>query len=168
MTLQRKLKNLLNKQLVFLFIFLFIGFVVLPFLYKKSPVKVFISQDVSLPYHLWVSLPYLKEPYVEFPVYFDNPYFKKDRDYLIKRLACDEGHYLKVDKNKNYYCDGKYLGTAVDTDKDGNPVKNFVWDGPIPRGKCFVIGTHKRSYDSRYFGFVDKDKIVRYLYPLRW
>jgi len=167
LTLQRKLKNLLNKQLIFLFIFLFVGFVALPFLYKKSPVKVFISQDVSLPYHLWISLPYLQKPYVEFPVYWDDKYFQKNKDFLIKILACDEGHYLEVDKNKNYYCDGKFLGKALDTDKKGNPIKNFVWNGKIPKGKAFVIGIHPRSYDSRYFGFIDKEKIIRYLYPIK-
>ena len=123
--------------------------------------------DKSLPYHIWLSLPYRDKPFVEFPVYWDDKYFtQKNKVFLIKILACDEMHYLTVDKDKNYYCDGKFIGKAVDTDKNGNPVKNFVYNGQIPLGKAFVIGTHQRSYDSRYFGFIDKAKIIRYLYPI--
>lgn len=144
-------------------LFLIFGF---PYIYDKSSVKVEFTLDESLPYHVWISLPFYKKPYVEFPVYFKDKYFK-NADYLVKILACDEGHYLNVDEKKNYYCDGEYLGKAVDTDSLGKPVNHFVWNGIIPKGKAFVIGTHPRSYDSRYFGFIDKDKIIRYLYPIK-
>ncbi|WP_457641315.1 S26 family signal peptidase [Persephonella sp.] len=167
MTLQTRLKNIFSRQNIFLIAVAIFGFAILPYIYKKSPVKIEVTQDKSLPHHIWITLPYLQKPYVEFPVYFDNPYFKKGKDYLVKILVCDEGHYLKVDENKNYYCDGEFLGKAVDTDSKGNSIENFKWDGPIPEGKAFVMGTHRKSYDSRYFGFIDKSKIIKYLYPLK-
>jgi signal peptidase I/conjugal transfer pilin signal peptidase TrbI len=30
----------------------------------------------------------------------------------------------------------------------------------------FVMGEHKDSYDSRYFGFVDKSRILARAYPI--
>ncbi|WP_187648650.1 signal peptidase I [Nitrosophilus labii] len=93
--------------------------------------------------------------YFKFP--HDTPYYKKDMNFG-KMVMCKEGETLEV-KGLEYYCDGKYIGKALTHDKEGKPVKNFIFNGKIPDGNYFVMGTHQRSYDSRYWGFVPEEKI---------
>lgn len=38
-------------------------------------------------------------------------------------------------------------------------VEQFIFNGVIPKDKFFVMGTHPRSFDSRYWGFVDRKDI---------
>jgi len=86
----------------------------------------------------------------------------------IKEVGCMEGDLLAV-INKEYYCGeqkARYLGKAKDYALNGEKVESFVFNGVIPRGKMFVIGHHKDSYDSRYFGFIDKDKISAIAHPM--
>ncbi|EAL3751808.1 S26 family signal peptidase, partial [Campylobacter coli] len=37
--------------------------------------------------------------------------------------------------------------------------EQFIFNGVIPKDKFFVMGTHPRSFDSRYWGFVDRKDI---------
>ena len=121
-----KLKSILSDKWVIAAIVLIPFILGFSWLYNKSPLKLEITLDESLPHKIWLSLPYRQKPFVEFPVYWDDRYFKhKNKEYFVKILACDEFHYLTVDKNKNYYCDGEFIGKAIDKDKMGNPVKNF-------------------------------------------
>lgn len=93
--------------------------------------------------------------YFDFP--FDTPYYKKDSKFG-KIVMCEAGDTLKTD-GLDYYCNGQFLGTARTTDSKGNVVSNFKFDGIIPSDNYFVMGTHDRSFDSRYWGFVEKSRI---------
>jgi conjugal transfer pilin signal peptidase TrbI len=88
----------------------------------------------------------------------DTRYFKKG-DLFIKYTKCLPGDKLEV-KGLKYYCNGKYFATAQKTDSKGRPVKHFVYSGIVPDGKVFMYAPHPRSYDSRYWGFLDEDKII--------
>ncbi|EAI4828425.1 signal peptidase I [Campylobacter lari] len=94
-------------------------------------------------------------------VYFvfpkDTPYYKKNEKFA-KYVRCEEGDVLTT-SFLNYYCNGKFLGSALTTDSKNNKVENFVFNGVVPENKYFVLGTHPRSYDSRYWGFIDKELI---------
>jgi type IV secretory pathway protease TraF len=48
----------------------------------------------------------------------------------------------------------------------GRPLPRFIHNGPVPAGQLFLVGTHPRSYDSRYFGFVDAREILHQALPL--
>ena len=85
---------------------------------------------------------------------------------LMKILGCDEGDILTVDGTKNYYCNGEYLVRAKDVSLNGERIENFKFNGPIPAGFMFVVGQHKDSYDSRYFGLVEKNRIRAKAYPI--
>lgn len=89
--------------------------------------------------------------YFLFPI--DTPYFPKDSKFA-KYVRCESGEVLKVDGLK-YYCNDELLGVARTSDSKGNPIKPFVYNGVIPQGKYFVMGTHEKSFDSRYWGFLD-------------
>jgi type IV secretory pathway protease TraF len=85
---------------------------------------------------------------------------------LLKEVGCGPGDGLRVDAVGDVYCDGDYLGRALSEDSNGNPLPLFIFDGVIPEGKLFVVGHHPRSWDSRYFGFVDVEEVLNRAYPL--
>lgn len=84
---------------------------------------------------------------------------------LIKRVVCGPGSLLET-RGLDYFCDGRFLGRARRTDSRGRPVEPFSWSGVVPSGKLFVMGSHERSYDSRYFGFVELSRVVARARPL--
>ncbi|ARE80660.1 S26 family signal peptidase [Campylobacter helveticus] len=94
-------------------------------------------------------------------IYFTLPvqtrYFDKGSSFG-KYVKCQGGQTLKT-KHLSYYCDGVFLGKAKNTDIKGKSVENFIFNGTIPYNQFFVMGTHERSFDSRYWGFVNKKDI---------
>lgn len=90
---------------------------------------------------------------------------KKSED-MMKLVGCNEGDLLTVDAEKKFYCNGEYLVRAKDFSLKGEPLQHFAFNGKIPKRAMFVIGEHKDSYDSRYFGFVDKSRILARAYPI--
>ena len=84
---------------------------------------------------------------------------------VVKKIVCIEGEHFKVN-HRNFFCNGKYIGTAKTHSKDGAPVKTFSYNGVIPTDKLFVMGACIDSYDSRYFGFIDKKDIKASVVPV--
>ena len=83
----------------------------------------------------------------------------------IKEVSCVSREYLTV-KDKNYFCNGQFIGHAKDISLRGEPVNNFLFDGQIPEGMIFVTGSHKDSYDSKYFGFLRRKDVKAIAYPI--
>ena len=48
----------------------------------------------------------------------------------------------------------------------GDRLENFVYEGVIGKGLLFVTGDHKDSYDSRYFGFINREQVTAKAFPL--
>ncbi len=91
---------------------------------------------------------------------------KPDTPDIFKRNRCDEGDILTVDAAKRFFCNGEYLGAAKDYSRKGEKMQYFTFNGKIPPGSMFVMGEHPDSYDSRYFGLVDKSRVRSRLYPI--
>ena len=89
-----------------------------------------------------------------------------NRERMIKRVGCRPGEWLHVDAEHRFTCDGRPLGQALATDSQGQSLPRFTHNGPVPTGQLFLVGTHPRSYDSRYFGFVDAREILHQALPL--
>ena len=89
-----------------------------------------------------------------------------NREWMIKRVGCRPGERLQVDAQHRFSCDGRPLGSALATDSQGRPLPRFTHNGPVPAGQLFLVGTHPRSYDSRYFGFVHAHEILHQALPL--
>ena len=105
-----------------------------------------------------------KGDYVIFKVEHRDPYINGKT--LIKKVTCDEGEML-TEKGKDYFCDGKvYLGKAKDFSLRRERLQNFIYNGIIPTGFCFVSGSNKDSYDSRYWGFLRKKDVEARAYPI--
>lgn len=82
-----------------------------------------------------------------------------------KRIGCAEGDYLHVVMG-DYYCGNDYLGRAKEKALNGSSLPRFEYVGTVPHGKVFVVGDSKDSFDSRYWGFLDKGKIIAKAYPI--
>ncbi len=95
-----------------------------------------------------------------------RPGLGANRERMIKRVGCRPGEWLRVDAEHRFTCDGRPLGQALATDSQGRPLPRFIHNCPVPAGQLFLVGTHPRSYDSRYFGFVDAREILHQALPL--
>lgn len=86
-------------------------------------------------------------------------------DLLIKQVGCRPGEKLTIE-NRQVSCQGMPLGEQLETDGQGRQLPRFTYDGIVPPGKYFMIGSHERSYDSRYFGFIDEQQFRYRALPL--
>lgn len=91
--------------------------------------------------------------------------FTYDGERVIKQAACLPGERITAIDGE-YACNDKFLGRALVANSLGEPLPRFHYNGVVPPGKLFLAGTHERSYDSRYIGFVDLNEITRKVYPL--
>lgn len=94
----------------------------------------------------------------------NNPYWKEGTRFVKRFVGCPND-VLQV-RGRDFYVNGRLVGTARTTDSHGVPVSHFTWNGKIPEGYYFVMGDSLRSYDSRYWGFVKKEWIIGKAYPL--
>jgi hypothetical protein len=96
-----------------------------------------------------------------------HPHFKKGKkELLTKMVRCEAGETLKVTDQREYFCNGQFLGRSFERDSKGVALPQFRYSGPIPPGKLFVMGQHERSFDGRYFGLIDEREVVKVAYPL--
>lgn len=93
-----------------------------------------------------------KGDYVRVPV--QQPLIDEGRKtHLTKQIVCVAGDVLTFDGNA-HFCNGVEIDTInVRRMMDGTPLPIFNWNGPIPKGKVYLHGSHPRSFDSRYIGF---------------
>jgi conjugal transfer pilin signal peptidase TrbI len=102
--------------------------------------------------------------YLTFTEYVPSPL---DREItLVKRVGCVSGEHLRSDDNDNYYCNSSYLGHARQSTRTGQKLVPFRFNGIVPPGQLFLVGDHPDSYDSRYFGFVDRNRIQKRAWAL--
>lgn len=90
----------------------------------------------------------------------------KVHDRMIKKVGCVPGEALKVDETLNYTCDGDPLGQALTADSNGRPLTLFVFNGLVPARHYFMVGTHPRSYDSKYYGLINEHDFLYKALPI--
>lgn len=138
----------------------------------------------SVPFHLgYRSAPptlWQHGTLVEFMSRDLSPYYPAHTRF-VKLVAALPGDRL-VRLGRDFYRNGQYVITARDTDSHGRIPPLFTpalfpfqqsraslfsprtcqetRASVVPAGRLFVLGTHERSYDSRYWGFVDADQII--------
>ncbi len=95
-----------------------------------------------------------------------KPMLNKNLDKLIKKVGCAPGEMLTRDTQGQFFCQGVFIGKALEADSLKRPLPQFQYSGIVPEKNFFMIGTNLRSYDSRYFGFVHADLMLHKALPL--
>lgn len=130
--------------------------------------KILISNTESLPYTLFLQTPkkeFTAGSIVTFKYQFKN-YFKYTQgDNFTKIIGCSQGQTILRIKN-DFYCNGGMIGTALTKDGKGNFIESVDFNEIVPQGKYFMIGTNPKSYDSKYFGYVDEKDILGVTYGI--
>lgn len=83
----------------------------------------------------------------------------------VKRVVCTPGDTLRLIGDE-FYCNNTLLGRGKQYTRSGVKVKLFSKTGIIPLDNYFVMGDHRDSFDSRYFGYVEKKYIKSVVYPI--
>ncbi len=126
-----------------------IGLIDTPSVYKKI-----VVYELKSPNNLQIK----RDKLYVFRLPIQTRYYSKGT-LFVKYAKCLPGDILEV-KGFKYYCNGKLIAIARKTDSKGVPVKHFEYNGTIHKGKYFMYAPHPRSFDSRYWGFVDKKDFV--------
>jgi signal peptidase I/conjugal transfer pilin signal peptidase TrbI len=142
------------------------------------PSKLVIGYGDSVKYTLFWKVSkdeFSYDDYVVLKMPKEDPFAKGMN--IVKRIGCKEGDELLIE-GKAYYCLRKgereaiFLGEAKERSRTGVKVNQFnpCGDNPcrvgVPSGHFFVIGDHKDSYDSRYFGWVPYERVVVVAKPI--
>ena len=97
---------------------------------------------------------------------FIRPGLSRKEHLFTKQVGCSPGERLRRDENSRFICDRRLLGKALVQDSKGRNLPQFSFNGPVPKNHFFMVGTHPRSFDSKYFGFIYADEIKYKALPL--
>jgi signal peptidase I/conjugal transfer pilin signal peptidase TrbI len=132
---------------------------------SRVPKNLTLCTTDSVKYSLFWTTPYnmfdgqkLMNKYIRLIIDIDLKNAECKQCQILKRVGCDSLSRIEV-KDKQFICDGSIIGETHREDF-------IVMNGIIPEDKIFLIGDHEKSYDSRYFGLVEKSKINAILLPL--
>ncbi|MFA7084711.1 MAG: S26 family signal peptidase [Arcobacteraceae bacterium] len=130
----------------------------------KQSYSIGISSTPSLPYNIFFinknKKEFNKNDLIVFRYPGENIYNFIKNEEFVKIATCFPKDFLFVNEKFEYFCNGKQVGKALLKDSESKELIPFVFNGIIPPNKYFVTGIHIKSWDSKYWGFVDKERIV--------
>jgi type IV secretory pathway protease TraF len=97
---------------------------------------------------------------------FIRPGLHSHDQLYIKQVGCSPGEFLRRDEHGHFFCQQTLLGEALTWDSKGNELPQFTYHGTVPDNCFFMVGSHPRSFDSKYFGFIHADEIIHKALPL--
>jgi len=90
---------------------------------------------------------------------------------VIKEVAGVPGDHVVVNE-KGVQVNGAHRGVLLHAAEGGKlwalgrRAPDFLRDERVPPGHFWMMGTHERSYDSRYWGYITDEQIVGRAIPL--
>jgi conjugal transfer pilin signal peptidase TrbI len=104
-----------------------------------------------------------RDNYVAFSSLRMTPYFP-DGTKVIKSAAAMPGDQIKVDEA--VHVNGKEWGKLIHHEKLGKKLEEFAREEVVPSGKIYALGVHVKSFDSRYWGYVDTSQVIGKAYAI--
>lgn len=99
---------------------------------------------------------------------YDREYLPRYATTLLKEVAADYSNRDEIeivnDGEVSYlYVSGKNYGIILNTDSIGRKITPLRVENLKPRNKdeYLLLSSHTRSYDSRYFGLVNRKEILK-------
>lgn len=130
--------------------------------------KVLISITNSLPFTIFVETPnkdFTTGNIVTFKYQYKEYFIYKQGQNFTKIIGCAQGQKISTIGN-DYFCENKLIGTALEKDGFNNAIERQIYNEVIPQGKFFMIGSNPKSYDSKYYGYVDIKDILGVTYGI--
>ncbi|AYQ57037.1 hypothetical protein MS2017_1347 [Bathymodiolus thermophilus thioautotrophic gill symbiont] len=90
---------------------------------------------------------------------FKHPLLPKNIKILSKKLVCIGGDKLQINDKFIICNEQKYPIKRNQKTGSGKLIKQFYYDGIVPKNKAVVWGSNLESFDSRYWGFIDYQKL---------
>lgn len=126
-----------------------------------------VKGDSCLPFTFYLYQPgnfsVEKGAYFAFKARRMQPYYDDDL-IIIKEIVGVPGDKVRVDSK--VYVNDVYRGDLPHIKKLKKTVSDFARNEIVPPEKFWVMGTHPRSFDSRYWGYVDHAQIIGKAYAL--
>ena len=93
------------------------------------------------------------------------PWFPAGR-IIVKVATGMPGDRVQVDESQTLINGKPVSNGLVLTEKLGKPSTDFIREATVPGSALWATGTHPRSFDSRYWGFVYDKHIIGRAYAL--
>ncbi len=93
-------------------------------------------------------------------ILYSRGYLPKNIKTLLKEVVAVEGDKVHITYNR-LYINGEFKGEIAEVDSKGRELVSYVKDGVLKSGEVFLLGKGKNSFDSRYFGAVEKNEILK-------
>lgn len=143
------------KKLVFFSILILIYFLVIKLVFEQISVNISNSHEGII---FWKTD---EKPVKNNFVYFDfqHELLPKGLKVLSKKLVCIGGDKLLINDNFIICNKQKYTIKRNKKTSSGKTIKQFYYDGIVPKNKAVIWGSNLESFDSRYWGFIDYNKL---------
>lgn len=136
------------------------------------------SQPKCLPWTLYLmhlNAPYVKGDYVAFtppPKALEgrgetikNEFRVPGLSAFAKRIMAVQGDQITI-KDGRLFINQSYVADLTLLERLHVKKNAFDKDEVVPKNQLFVMGTEDRSYDSRYWGYVDRQAVVAKIVPI--
>jgi len=92
-------------------------------------------------------------------------HYLRERDYLMKYLVGEKGDCIQT-SNGQFVVAGENYGEILLHDKEGRALPHYPFSGRVEEGYIVAVKGKKRSFDSRYFGPIQRSAILGRATPL--
>lgn len=104
--------------------------------------------------------------YLEIPdnaksIIWEREYLPKHINHLVKYIKGVPGDFIQVRENK-LFINNEYIGSIKKSDKQGNKLESVLPKNyTLKEDEYILLGIDDNSYDSRYFGIIKREKILK-------